>query len=240
MYKKVLLLVFTTLSLNANEMLIKQDLSIHTKISPTTYSSVIQIIGSEKLHKEKNLSLENKNKIIQTYNSINTFLKNNSICKGGSFDISPFYEYQNNTREQKGFESSYSLNCEFKDEKSQDFNKILDFIQKQVASNDYLLLPIPRITKIIQKGDLEKIDRKLNQALLDKANTIAQDYSKNLDKRCTIKEISLGLISEMENMPLHSTAILAKSDSNSLEDIVMPTGKEVEKMARGKVIFSCK
>ena len=41
-------------------------------------------------------------------------------------------------------------------------------------------------------------------------------------------------------MPLHSTAILAKSDSNSLEDIVMPTGKEVEKMARGKVIFSCK
>lgn len=240
MYKKALLLILANISLVASEMLIKQDLTIHTQIFPATYSSTIQIIGSQKLHNEKNLSLEDKNKIIKTYNSINTFLKNSSICKGGSFDITPFYEYQNNTREQKGFESNYSLNCEFKYEMAKDFNKILDFIQKQIIANDFLLLPIPKITKIIKKDDLEKIDEKLNQALLNKANEIAQNYSKNLKKQCTIKEISLGLTSRMENTPLNSTATLAKSDSNSLEDIKMPTGKEVEKTAKGKVIFSCK
>ena len=114
MTKKFLFIAaFSSVSLFANEMLIKQNVSIDAKISPTTYFSNIQVIGNDK---EKNLSLKDKNSLIKTFNSLNDFIKNSEICKGGNFSITPFYEYKDNKKEQTGFESNYHLDCEFKEE----------------------------------------------------------------------------------------------------------------------------
>lgn len=241
MSKKLLLTVaFLSTSLFANEMLIKQDLSIVAKVPPTTFSSTIQVLGSDKLQKQKNLSLEDKNSIIKTYNTLNAFVKNSAICKGGSFSITPLYEYKNGKRDQVGFESAYHLGCEFKEESKEDFNAILDFIERETQKNPYLLFPIPSVNKNITQEDLREIEGKLNAELIKKANTMAKEYSKTTDKKCTIKEISLGEDSTPAPILRRATLAAAKSTDNALEDISMPTAKDYEKTARAKVVFSCK
>ena len=130
--KKLLLIAsFSSVSLFANELLIKQNVSIDAKISPTIYFSNIQVIGNDKLRKEKNLSLKDKNSLIKTFNSLNDFIKNSEICKGGNFSITPFYEYKDNKKEQTGFESNYHLDCEFKEEATEDFNAIWNLFKKE-------------------------------------------------------------------------------------------------------------
>lgn len=241
MTKKFLFIAaFSSVSLFANEMLIKQNVSIDAKISPTTYFSNIQVIGNDKLRKEKNLSLKDKNSLIKTFNSLNDFIKNSEICKGGNFSITPFYEYKDNKKEQTGFESNYHLDCEFKEEATEDFNTILDFIQKETQENPYLIFPIPKITKNIKEEDLKALDDTLNQKLIQKANAMALEYSKILNKKCLIKEITLGEDTQIENPILYRTQALAKSNDNALEKIEMPTAKEITKSADGKVIFICK
>ncbi len=241
MSKKFLLTAaFLSTSLFASEMLIKQNLSIVAKIPSTTFLSTIQVLGSDKLQKQKSLSLEDKNAIIRTYNTLNDFVKNSAICKGGSFSITPLYEYKNGKKDQVGFESSYHLDCKFKEESKGDFNAILDFIERETQKNSYLLFPIPRINKNITQDDLREIESKLNEDLIKKANKRAKEYSKITNKKCMIKEINLGEDSTSAPI-LHRAALTsAKSVDNVLEDITMPRAKDFEKTAHAKVIFSCK
>ena len=69
---------------------------------------------------------------------------------------------------------------------------------------------------------------------------MALEYSKNLNKKCFIKESTLGEDSKIENTILDRTQALAKTNDNALEKIEMPTAKEKTKSADGKVIFICK
>ena len=116
----------------------------------------------------------------------------------------------------------------------------MDFIQKETQENPYLIFPIPKITKNIKEEDLKALDDTLNQKLIQKANAMALEYSKILNKKCLIKEITLGEDSQIENPILYRTQALAKSNDNALEKIEMPTAKEITKSADGKVIFICK
>lgn len=103
-----------------------------------------------------------------------------------------------------------------------------------------MIFPIPKITKNIKEEDLKALDDTLNQKLIQKANAMALEYSKILNKKCLIKEITLGEDSQIENPILYRTQALAKSNDNALEKIEMPTAKEITKSADGKVIFICK
>lgn len=83
------------------ETLIKQRLNVVIDIEPKQYSNNLVVSGSKELQKLKSLSLENKNAIIKTFNGINDFLGNDSICRGGGFAINPSYYYKDGKKYKK-------------------------------------------------------------------------------------------------------------------------------------------
>lgn len=227
------------------EMLIKQDLSVSVEVEATKYTSSIMIRGSEALRKLKDLSLDNKNAIIKTYNNINESLGKESICKGGSFKIEPIYEYRNGKRIQNGFESHYNLNCEFNEEQKGDYDKILRKIESEVRKNQYLLFTFPSVQKVLDEKMLAKIDEQLNVKLLEIALQKAKEYSSLARQKCSIKEINLGALAQQERaMPtLMKASLNATRDmavEGELENVSLPTARNTQKTAQGKVIFSCR
>ncbi len=224
------------------EMLIKQDLSVSTEVEATKYTSFVNINGNEMLRKLKTLSPADKNAIIKTYNNINDFLGKDSFCKGGSFEINPIYEYKNGKRIQNGFESHYSLNCEFSEIQKEDYNNILRKIESEVSKNQYLLFALPSINKVLDDKLFAEIDEQLSIQLLEFALQKAKEYSNISRQKCSIKEIDLNAVAQDKVMPILMKSSLSstKKEVQDLADISLPTAKKTERAARGNVIFSCR
>ena len=188
------------------EMLIKQDLSVSVEVEATKYVSLVNIKENESLRKLKILSLEDKNTIIKTYNRINEFLGRERICKGGSFNIEPIYEYKNGKKVQNGFESHYSLSCEFGEMQKEDYNKIIQKIESEVRKNPYLLFALPSIDKVVDEKSLLEIEEQLNVKMLQLALQKAKDYSNLSRQKCSIKEINLNAVQERVTPTLMKSA----------------------------------
>lgn len=230
-------------SIASAEMLIKQDLSVSVELEATKYVSLVNVRENESLRKLKTLSLEDKNTIIKTYNNINGFLSKDSICKGGSFSISPIYEYKNGKKTQNGFESLYTLNCEFSEAQKEDYNKIIQKIESEVRENPYLLFALPSIDKVLDEKSLLEIDEQLNVKMLELALQKAKEYSNLSRQKCSIKEIDLNTISHQKPTPILMKSTLnaaPRAEAAMLEDISLPTAKNTQKTAQGSVVFSCR
>ncbi|MBX7490859.1 hypothetical protein [Helicobacter turcicus] len=221
------------------ETLIKQRLSVAVDVTPTQYSSNITITASKELQKLKTLSVENKNAIIKTFNAINDSLGNDSICKGGSFAINPSYYYKDGKKIQEGFETNFALHCEFKESKKQEFNAILENIEAEVSKNPFLMFAFPSVDLNVSDVDFQKSDSVLNVKLLNLALEKANEYGKLTKKKCSIKEITLGDLGNVDVVALRESRLM-QSAKNTLEDISLPSAKDAQKNLWGNVVFSCK
>ncbi|TLD84995.1 hypothetical protein LS70_000050 [Helicobacter sp. MIT 11-5569] len=241
LFLAIALFLFALLPVNAAETLIKQRLNTTLNLSPTKYSSNPVITASKELQKLKTLGVEDKNAIIKTFNAINAFLGSDSICKGGSFAINPAYYYKDGKKIQEGFETNFTLNCVFVESQKQEFNAILDKIQAEVSKNTFLMFPIPRVDLGVDEKVFSESDSVLNAKLLNLALQKAKEYSNLTQKKCSIKEITLGDEGSFDKTPLKAEAQLMRATAkNSLEDIALPSARESQKSLWGDVIFSCK
>lgn len=238
----VFMLCFGVFGVANAEMLIKQNLSVSVEVEATKYVSFISVSGNEALRKLKTLNVSDKNAIIKTYNNINEFLGKESICKGGSFEIQPIYEYKNNQRIQNGFTSNYGLNCEFFEAQKEDYDKILRKIENEVQKNPYLLFALPSVEKVLDEKSLTILDEQLNVKLLELALQKAKEYSNLSRHKCTIKEINLGAFAEEVAVPTmrKMNLSMAKSEAQDLASVSLPTAKNTQKTAQGNVVFSCR
>ncbi|WP_299548812.1 hypothetical protein [uncultured Helicobacter sp.] len=191
------LCVVVSISASA-ETLIKQRLNVIIDVEPKQYSSNLVVSGSKELQKLKSLSLENKNAVIRTFNTINDFLRNDNICKGGSFAINPSYHYKDGKKTQEGFEADFALHCEFVESQRQEYNAILEKIESEVSKNPFLVFAFPKIDLNISKEEFEKSDAFLNTELLKLALEKTKEYGKLTKKKCSIKEITLGDIRDID------------------------------------------
>ena len=241
MVKKILIFLGCMEALIGTEMLVYQNISVTTKIEPTLLIANPQINESEKLRNEKNLSTAKKNQIIQTFNLVNQEIQKYGICKGGGFEIAPYYIYDNGgIKKQIGYQTHWSVTCEFNKDSLETFNTHLNFIQSQIEKNPYLVFTLPSIHRSVDENQDKELDEELNIALLQKAQGIAKKYAKTLRKKCEIKEITLGKVEE----PVAPLFALAKSSSKinsnaSLDSIISPTAKLQNKTIQGKIIYRC-
>lgn len=236
-----LLFLCVVVSVSASaETLIKQRLSVVVDIKPKQYSSNLVVSGSKELQKLKSLSLENKNAIIKTFNRINDFLGSDSICKGGGFAISPSYYYKDGKKIQEGFETNFILYCEFVESQKQEYNTILEKIESEVSKNPFLMFAVPRVDLGVNKAEFQESDALLNVELLKLALEKAKEYGKLTKKKCSIKEITLGDIGDIDQITFKAESRLMQSSKNALEDIVLPSAKKEQKTLWGNAIFSCK
>lgn len=222
------------------ETLIKQQLNVSIDIRPKQYLSNIVIYGSKELQKLKTLSLENKNTIIKTFNSINNFLDENSICKGGSFAVNPSYFYKDGKKTQEGFEVDFSLNCEFEESKMKEYNAILERIEIEVSKNPLLIFAFPRVSLGVSEAELYNSDSMLNVELVNLALKKAKEYGELTKKKCSIREIILGNVGRIDREKVNMEAYFMQSSKNILEDVALPSAKDMRKSLSGDVVFSCK
>lgn len=223
----------------ANEITkINQTLSFSQELEAREFTSYINISASPKLRAMPNLNTNDKNKIIATYNAINA--AKSAICKGGSFSLNPLFSHKDGRSIQSGFESNFSLECEFNNTNKKEFDSLLNKIEKEVLANDFLEFTLPQINTRISQEDRANANKNANLELLKIAQKKAQEYSNQLNLNCKIGEISLNAESN-EIMPLRvaSSAQMLKSQSApSLNEITAPDGKEINTTS-ARVSFIC-
>ncbi|WP_158654880.1 hypothetical protein [Helicobacter mesocricetorum] len=228
--KKIFVFLACMKVLVGSEILIHQNISVTAKIESTLFVANPQINESEKLRNEKNLSMAQRNQIIQTFNLLNQEIQKSGICNGGGFEIAPYYTYENGSKEQMGYQSHWNIICEFNQDSLEAFNAHLNFIQNQIDKNPYLVFTLPSIHKGIDQNKNRELDEDLNVALLQKAQDVAKKYAKTLRKRCEIKKITLAKAEDFV------APLLA---NESLESIVAPTAKLQNKTIQGEVAYRC-
>lgn len=237
--------VFVVIFLNnifANEInsqsKINQTLSFSQELEAREFTSYINITASPKLRALPSLNTNDKNKIIATYNAINA--AKSAICKGGSFSLNPLFTHKDGRSIQSGFESNFSLECEFEKAQKSEFDMLLNKIEREVLANDFLEFTLPQINAKISQKDRANANKKANIELLKIAQKKAQEYSNQLNLNCKIGEISLNAESN-EIMPLRSiasTQMLKSQSAPSLNEITAPDGKEINTTS-ARVSFVC-
>lgn len=235
--KKILIFLCFLQVLYANEILLHQQISAHTKIESTLYHTRLEIRASEKLRESKNLSTEVKNAIIKTYNFLNK--KSDNFCVGGSFKIEPIYNYVNSKKQEVGYQTNWDMQCKFNASLLKDFNQFLALVEEEVQKNPYLSFGIPAIHPIVDEEVYKSYDDVLNQDLLKKAMEQAQMYSKILHKTCTIKEITLGSTQSDATPKVALKSTKSLNNEATLESIIAPKGENVDKSIQGKVTYHC-
>lgn len=173
-----------------NKITITQDIEVSKSIKYDEFISYPRFSASSFLSTKTQLLEEDKAKINTSFENILEEVKKFEMCSGGSYALEPNYSYKDGITNLSGYRFNASFECKFKLEKSSNYKTMLDKINEILKDNEYIVLNTPSIRPIISDTTLQNIQSELYDSLLNKANTILQDYTNKLQKECFIKFIN--------------------------------------------------
>lgn len=146
-----------------------------------------------------------------------------SICKGGQYKIYPKYEYIQNKKIAKGYNSNIYFNCEFDDIKT--YEKLI----RKIKRNHFQLTQ----NKISYKVSEEQIEEEKLHLELQGYN-YAKKYAKQLNKtfhNCTIKSVSF-------SSP-HQPALYRASFKEHQATTTSPIKEKIQIKLTAQYLFDC-
>ena len=174
----------------ANDLIISKKFTASKDIEPKFLFANIEIDSSSKLRNIGELKNTDRKKIIDTLNNIISEAQNSTICKGGSFSITPIVNYDKDTRKTIGQNVNFSLNCKFLIDDKDVYNSLLSSINKIIEKNELLSLPQPSIDYKITEDEIEQTKEELFDNFLGEILKIENKYSKLLNKECKADNIN--------------------------------------------------
>jgi hypothetical protein len=172
--KKLLVLLFLSLSVLAQEIVVKKSQIFTAKDDPYLLSSrfTLSQISNSMSEIEANFAKNSK--------KISSF----SICKGGSYHINPRYKWDKSEKVFLGYEGQISYECVFDDMKK--YTKIID----SIAQKDQKL-SLGGIYWILSDKQKEQMELKLELESLNFSKEYSAFLSINLKKECKLSKIEL-------------------------------------------------
>lgn len=210
---------------------LSRDIEVYTELKPDRFVANINFWANQTLSTKLNLSQEEKAAITDTFGQVIERSKKENFCSGGSFSLNPNFSYQEGVQIPKGMRLDANLKCEFKTEDLNVFNALLSDINAIVDKSEFVAVSTPSLEAVFSNELLKTNKEKLYDELIKKAYVYSENYSKNLNKTCILKNL--------EFLPQSSSPIRAlsvKADTNALS---LPLIQEEQVNVKAKAEFIC-
>lgn len=171
-----------------NAFIFKTQLETSNKLKPNTYLSSPNFSASNLLSNKQSLSAEDKLAITKSFNAIIERIKQDKICSGGTYSVEPTFYYKDGVSNVSGQRFFASLNCEFEANQLDTYNTLMQDIDKIARDGGYFSVNLPALEASFTQEELVKNNQILFQALLKKALEGENNFSKDLNKICKLKD----------------------------------------------------
>ena len=196
------------------KLVIAQALEVERKIMPDKLRETIEIGANDKLRHTRLLSKEQEVALIRAANAISKeVLAAKDVCSGGSFSFGndEFWEsetingkYQN--RKVIGYAFKQVVDCEFSAgdfvassdssassssvADSDKHERVVKNIREIVGGSEFLNLYVSSIEPFISTDFLRQKTQEMRSEILAKAQSVAEDYSRILKRKCLVGALS--------------------------------------------------
>ncbi|EAI3821862.1 hypothetical protein YN80_03715 [Campylobacter coli] len=211
-----------------------RNIETSMQAKPDIFRANINFWANENLSTQILLSNEDKIQISNTFNQILERSKKENFCSGGSFSLEPNFSYKDGVQTPKGQRLHANLECEFKADKLEDFNKLLNDLNSIVAKSEFIGISTPALEPKFSKQTLKDNKEKLYSDLLKKAYSYEKIYSLDLNKTCMLKNLNI------ESIPnFYPRALNSMKSADNIE-LSLPIIKDEEQSISGTALFICK
>ncbi|AAP76658.1 SIMPL domain-containing protein [Helicobacter hepaticus] len=228
---------FNTNECPKDALCLYKNVSFSQNIMPNAYKASIRITESDTLRKGGEIESATKKDIANTLNDIITLSKRKGFCEGGNHDLRPNIQYKDGAaRDTVGYTLSFSLECDVPSKQKKDYDAFIADIDKKINKNKYLSFLAPNVNIIATPQAWQEAQDKTFGGALKLAKESAQEYSKILDKKCTL--VSADAI----NNTLAPREFAKVSNMSASSDVSweLPSPKEQEITAKIQVKYICK
>lgn len=207
---------------------LSRDIEASVKLKPEHFVANINFWANQNLSTKLNLSQEEKEAVADTFKQIVERSKKENFCSGGSFSLNPNFSYQEGKQTPKGIRLDANLKCEFDTENLNVFNTLLSDINAIVNKSEFVAVSTPSLEAIFSNELLKTNKEKLNDELLKEVYVYGENYSKNLNKTCILKNL--------EFLPQSSSFMPILKDISTLS---LPLIQEQQVSVKAKAEFVC-
>ena len=211
-----------------------RDVEVSNALKADFLRADVSFWAKDALALKINLSNEEKTQITSTFNEILNRFKEENFCSNGSLSIEPSFSYENGVSSPKGQRLRANFECEFKEDRLNSFNKLLEDVNLIVEKSEFIGVSVPALEAKFSKTILDENKEKLYSDLLKKAYSYEKTYSLDLNKTCILQDIKVG-----EGFELSNQARMYSVKSANL-DLQVPIIKEKEQSLNAKALFICK
>lgn len=214
-----------------------KSVSSTQSIMPNAYKASIKITESDTLRKGGEIESSTKKDIANTLNEIIVLSKEKGFCEGGNHDLRPNIQYKDGAaRDTVGYTLSFNLECDVPTEEKKSYDEFISSIDKKIDKNKYLNFISPNVNIIATPEAWQEAQDKAFNAAIALAQKSAQEYSKTLQKKCTLANADSG------SSPIVPREFAKLSNMSVAEDTSweLPTPKEQEVSAKIQVKYICR
>lgn len=207
---------------------LSRDIEANAKLKPNRFVANINFWANQNLSTKLNLNQEEKEAIADTFKQIAEHSKKEGFCSGGSFSLNPNFSYQEGVQIPKGTRLDASLKCEFDAENLNVFNTLLTDINAIVDKSEFVAVSTPSLEAVFSNELLKTTKEKLYDELLKEAYVYGENYSKNLNKTCILKNL--------EFLPQSNSFMPVLRDTSTFS---LPLIQEQQISVKAKAEFIC-
>ena len=214
---------FLNKSSNIKEFSFQRSINIQLNETATNFSSKIIFWLNKNLSTKYELSQDDKTNIANSFEDITKLIKESNICKGGSYELMPTFSYKDGVKIPNGYELNANLTCDVNKENLNSYNELLIKLENIAKNSSSFSMSVPSLNPKLSKEEINSLNEKLYDKLLEKSLALSSYYSTKLNKNCQVKSINS-----------YSTDPYLLRNSN-----VLPNNQENTYQISANVMFIC-
>lgn len=223
---------------------LSQEVSATKDIDYKNYTTSLYLRANNILAKEPNLNELQKDKIQTLFSKINERAKQEKICqKGGSFTLSPSYDYKDGQQVQKGHSIEGAIVCELTKEDEQTYKNLVKDLDYLVLKSGLAKLWGRGITPIVTEQEQAQVKQDLFDEIVKKSKDLQKHYEDLLDARCKIANINLdanNVHSPVLRMAKAESSVDYGNDSNGFVSFDFPIQGSTTLKSSALITMKCK
>lgn len=183
-----------------NHIEISQSIETSKDIKPDLLQMELSIVESKILKNTPTLTESQREHITKKLDSIITLAQaNKDICKYSPYTFGPTETYDYKNEMKAGYSIALNIKCKMKEETYKQYEEFVSQIKKVVYQDEWLDFRNHAFKFVLSDSLQETQKVALREQSIKQANTLKDEYSKNLNAKCNITNMSFLNISLYDN-----------------------------------------
>ncbi len=156
--------------------------SVSKTLTPNTLQGYLSL---EEHSKDSNAIKQHMNTLVAQVKQLDP---NNEMCRGGGYQLSPYYNYTNNKQEFMGYNAHLNFTCEFST--IEQYNKLIAVLDKTTPSS--VKKTQGALSWIVNAKTRESEELELRKTMIIHSLKDALVFSKASGKECSLNGLNFG------------------------------------------------